>query len=261
MMKKYKALVFREWKITKKFYVFRSVLFLFFVAMFALAFYGLTIQNEMSADGASITALVISSIMCVLSGVLAAEDNGGYKSDVNSGWLNFSWALPLTSSEKAMGKYLFRVLVILVGLLITIIAMSGLCAVFGCPLPLSALYAFFWGINVVLLIDLIRQFIVMHATDMKSLKKICNIGSIIVGVWLFLPIDIFPGGNLGDKIEDFFERTSTMGEDEASLLMDNVMVDLFTISHLWGCVGILLMIILLIISFVVVKRGYERRKG
>lgn len=260
MMKKYKALVFREWKITKKFYVFRSVLFLVFVAMFAAAFYGLTIQNEMSADGASLMALVISSIMCVFAGVLVAEDNAGYKSDVNSGWLNFSWALPLTSSEKALGKYLFRSLVILVGLLITIIAMSGLCAVFACPLPLSALYVFFWGINVVLIIDLIRQFVIMHAIDMKALKKLLNIGTIIAVVG-FILIDSFMGSKLMEKINVFMEASSNMEEEEAGLLFTNMMKELFTISHLWGCIGILLLFVILFVSFMLTRKGYERRKG
>lgn len=258
-MEKYKSLLYREWKITKKFYILRTILFLFFVAMFALTFYGLTIQNEPTAEGAYMTALVISTIFCLFSGVLAAEDNGAYKTDVNSGWLSFSWALPLTSAEKALSKYLFRVIVILVGLGVSVIVVKGFGAVFGVPVLYSALYVYFWSINVVLIIDLVRQFIVMHTVDMKFLKKLLNIGTII-SIAGFILIDISMGSKLEKKLNALVEMTGTMEDAEAGAFLLSVMKDLFTISHLWGCIGILLMIVLLIVSAVVVKRGYERRK-
>lgn len=268
MMKKYKALLFREWKITRKFYIFRSLLFLFFVVMFALASYvmartsGVTEDgiklNGLEGEGAYMAASLLSFILYLFAGVMAAEDNGAYKSDVSSGWLNFSWALPVTSSEKALVKYLFRVIVILIGLVLSTIAMVGLSAIMRCSVPASAIYVYFWGISVVMIIDLIRQFVIMHAIDMKSLKKIFSIGTTIFIVWGFLPIDIFPGGN---KIDAFFENLDTMEEEEAALQMTNVMEDLFSISHLCGGIGILLTIVLLLVSFGVVKKGYDRRKG
>lgn len=258
-MKKYTALLFREWKITKKFYILRMFLFLFFVAMFALTFYGLTIQNEATPEGAYITTLVISSIFCLFSGVLATEDNGAYRADVNSGWLSYSGALPLTAAEKAFSKYLFRVIVILVGLGVSVLVVNGFGAIFGVPVLYSALYVYFWSINVVLIIDLIRQFVMMHAVDMKSLKKISNIGIIIFLALFFIPSGIFPESSLEKKMKAFDEMLTTMDEEAASLLLLDYVKELFTISHLWGCVGILLMIVLLIVSVVVVKRGYERR--
>lgn len=259
-MEKYKSLLFREWKITKKFYVLRMILFLFWVAMFALFFYGVTIQNEATAEGAYMTTLIISSIFCLFSGVLAAEDNGAYKTDVNSGWLSFSWALPLTSAEKAFSKYLFRVIVILVGLGVSVIVVNGFGVIFGVPVLYSALYVYFWSINVVLIIDLIRQFIIMRAMDMKSLKKIYNIGTIIV-VAGFILSEIFLGSRLEEKMNSFEEMFTTMDEEAVSVFIFSVVKDLFTISHLWGFAGILLMIVLLIVSAVVVKRGYERRRA
>lgn len=265
-MNKYKALLFREWKVTKKFYITRTLLFLFFVAMFGVVTFVSSPKNGGPAVGAAadktILALMLSFFMGCLSAVLVAEDNGGYKSDVNAGWLNFSWALPITSFEKAVVKYLFRAIVILAGMLLTVLAVAGICLVVGTSIQLSAIYAFFWVVNIVLGIDLIHQAIIIYDIDMKIIMRISDIGFVLFIVWCFLPIDISPSG----EIKDIYEiiRKGYQGEaiDEAMTLeLTNMVVEFMTISNLWGCLGILIMFVILIISFVVTGKGYERRRA
>lgn len=263
-MEKYKSLLFREWKVTKKFYISKIFLFLVFVALFAVAAYVATPKNDGAATDVTILALGLSLFLGCLPAVLVAEDNGLYKSDVNFGWLNFSQALPVTSFDKALAKYLFKTIVILAGLALTLLAVAGICFQVGAPIQMSGVYAFIWVVDVVLVCDLVKQYIIMHTIDTKYIKRIWYIGNIILIVWLMLPIDVFSNS----KIRNFFEismrgPSGNISEAEKELLNRayTALFDFLTISHLSGCIGFLLMIVILIVSFVVTRRCYERRKA
>ncbi|MBR4085893.1 MAG: hypothetical protein IKK33_16585 [Lachnospiraceae bacterium] len=265
-MKKYKVLLFREWKVTKKFYITRTLLFLFSVAMFGVVAFVSSPKNGGPAVGAAadktILALMLSFFVGCLSAILVAEDNGTYKSDVNSGWLNFSRALPITSFEKAVVKYLFRAMVILVGMILTVLSVAEICLMVGTPIQLSAIYAFFWVVNIVLVIDLIHQAIIIYDIDMKIIMRISDIGFVLFIVWCFLPIDISPYGEIKDIYGIIKKGYQGEAIDEAmSLELSNMAVEFMTISNLWGCLGFLLVIVILIVSFVVTGKGYERRKA
>lgn len=263
-MNKYKALLFREWKVTKKFYFTKILLFLFFVALFAaVAFFVYSVNEfgEYTMENRCLLASASAIFLVLLPAVMVAEDNGLYKSDVNLGWIDFSRALPLTSYDKAFSKYLFKTIGILMGLMLSIFTTIGICAIMNCPIQISAIYAFIWLVAIILGIDLIRQIIILYNIDMKTIKLICDIGFILSIVWCFLPIDVSPS----DEIKDIFHfiqdmyRGETLSEAESERLgkmFSEWFQDLFTISHLWGCIGFWLVILILIVGFrITVKVG------
>lgn len=263
-MKKYKVLLFREWKITKKFYISKIFLFLVFVALFVVAAFVVGPKNNGAATDTTILALGLSFFMGCLPAVLVAEDNGLYKSDVNFGWLDFSRALPVTSFDKALAKYLFKSIVILVGLALTILAAAGICFQVGEPIQMAGVYAFIWLVDIVLVYDLVKQYIVMYAIDIKFLMRIYYVANIVLIVWLILPIDVFSNSKLKNFLDVSLRGISgNISEAEEEFLdrMYTALLDFLAIPHLSGFIGFLLMIVILIISFVVTKRGYERRKA
>ena len=68
-MKKYKSLLFREWKVTKKFYISKIFLFFVFVALFAVAAYVATPKNDGAATDVTILALGLSLFLGCLPAV------------------------------------------------------------------------------------------------------------------------------------------------------------------------------------------------
>ena len=75
-------------------------------------------------------------------------------------------------------------------------------------------------------------------------------------VLFFLPdiLILFKRGTTGEN----FDRQV----EQAFETMDNAkLLDLLTIPDFWGWVGILLLFVILPVSFVVTRKGYERRNA
>ena len=249
-MNKYKSLVFREWKLSQKHYISKILLFLLFVVMFGLAMFvlgGQAAEEETTLDG---FALLISYLIGIVGVIYVAEDNGVYKADVNSGWLAYSWALPLTAFEKAMAKYILKAVVIVVGMTLIILGAVVLYTIAGCTISINTVLSFFLFLDGILIYDMVRQFILMYATDSKALKKMGSIASAVGVALLFLP-DLFSGGETDAFDEDF---SSVEG-----LAAFNEMTRTLVIPTFWGCAGVVFMFVLLIVGFVMTWKSYERR--
>ncbi len=256
-MNMYKSLVFREWKLSKKHYILRSVVFVLLSALFLLAMFSLGIgakQDKASIDG---FVFIAAYFVGIVAAVFVAEDNGVYKADVNSGWLAYSWALPITAFEKAMAKYIFKTGLVLVGMLATILVISGMYGLSGGDFNVKAVYPFFLVVDAVLIYDLVRQIIIMKAVDTKSLKKMGNVAGVILAVIFFLPGML--SGDKSDPVDEFFESLA-VEEGQADFEAFDKLVDLIDIPNFIGIIALELVFIILTISFVVTWKNYERRR-
>lgn len=253
-MNMYKSLVFREWKLSKKHYILRTVVFVLLAVLFLLAMFSIgkgTDQGNASADG---FVFLAAYFIGMVAAVIAAEDNGVYKMDVNSGWLNYSWALPITAFEKAMAKYIFKTCLVLAGMMATIIVVAGMYGLSDSGFNVKALYPYFIVVDAVLLYDLVRQIIIMQAVDTKSLKKMGNIAGIILSVIFFLPGIL--SGDKSDPVDEIFSGLS----EESGMEVFHKLMDIIEIPNYIGIIALVLMFVILIISFVTVWKGYERRR-
>ena len=252
MNEKYKALVYREWKIAKKFYVLRSILILLFVLLFG----GIIVFSTRAGVKADGVWLFFLYLIVLFIAVAIGENNGVYKSDVNVGWLRFSWALPLTACEKAIAKYIFKCIVILSGTLFTLVSLGIICVLSEFTRMTTVVFAFFWCLDVCLLFDLLRHAIMMRAVDTKTLKKICKKASIVIFVIISIPdvITLIQGKSI-------FEKSPIESKIDAAIANSDfhMLADLMTIPKTWGFIGILLVFVLLIAGFAVTRKNYERR--
>lgn len=257
-MNMYKSLVFREWKLSKKHYILRTVIFALLSTLFLLTTYSMgkeADQGKSSVDG---FLFIMAYFIGIVAAVIVAEDNGVYKADVKSGWLNYSWTLPITAFEKAMSKYIFKGGLVSVGMITTVMVIAGMYALCGGNFNIQSTYLFFIVVDAVLLYDLVRQIIIMHAVDVKSLKKMGNIAGIILAVIFFLPEIL--SDSKSDPVGELFASMDPNAGEEAVFEVFDKLMDLIVIPNYIGIIAILLMVVILVISFVVTWKGYERRR-
>lgn len=259
MKEKYKSLVYREWKVSKKFYAPRVALlglFLILVGYVVIMFATVPATDAAEVETKTLGELFLSYLFVACIAAMVGDDNGVHKADVDTGWLRFSWALPLTAFETAMGKYIFKVQLILVGTLFMLVSVGAFTVLTDFTLMADVVYAFFWGLDVVLLFNLFNNLIVLRAVDKKTLKKLSTISGIVAVALFFLPDILFlvKGATAG---ESFYSQV-----EQAFATMNNAkLIDLLTIPDFWGWVGILLLFVILVAGFVVAWKSYERRNA
>lgn len=267
MTEKYKSLLYREWKVSKKFYLLRIVLLLLFTALLgggmtyainvAAVSAEVTKEAAAAAEGAADVAWIFLFYLLVLFMAAASgEDNGVYKSDVNSGWLKYSWALPVTAHEKAVTKLTFRGIVVLIGTVYMFVSIGVISGITGFAHMKTVVYAFFWCLDFCLLLDTIKDFIIMRAVDVKAVKKMGNIALVVIIVAIDLPY--LMKAIQGTPPEDILEgkmMTMIKNNDISGL------TELVTIPDLWGGIGILLLFVILIGGFLLSRKNFERRNA
>jgi len=124
-MKKYKALVFREWKILQKRMKYALLLIFSFVALSFLTFY-LNPQEDFSSFPAFISLFLfaVTAFMCL------GEDDV-YKSDKESGWLTYAECLPITPKDRARSATILLALEIIAMFIINVIGYEVNCLAAG----------------------------------------------------------------------------------------------------------------------------------
>lgn len=125
IIKKYKSLVFREWKILQNRMKYALLLIVSFVALSFLTFY-LNPQEDFSSFPAFISLFLfaVTAFMCI------GEDDV-CKSDKECGWLSYAGCLPITPDDRARSATLLLALQITVMFIIDVIGYKVNCLAAG----------------------------------------------------------------------------------------------------------------------------------
>ncbi len=251
MIEKYKALLYREWKISRKFYLLRVLLLLLFDMLVIGVFMGEFETNEVSQAEITLMYLGVSYLIVLLGGAIIGEDNGVYKADVDTGWFRFSQALPLTAFEKAVTRYLFKGLVLLIGSLMIFVPLSVIYGMTKFAQVATVVYIFFFALDAILLYEVVRYILTMCITDANKSRRVRRIVGVVAGVIIFLSeIRVLLNGSIFHSAE-----TMTEADEFAKML------DLMIIPDLWGWVSIPLLFVLLAVGFLTTWKSYERRNA
>lgn len=253
-MNKYKSLVFRELKLSARHYALRGLMFLAFIAMLVLVMLVLKPQAAKEMSNMRGFALMGAYVVGIIGAIIIGEDNGVYKADVNTGWLTYSWALPLTSFEKAMAKYIVRVILIAAGSVITVLSAILIFAISGSAFNVNTILSLFFFIDIALIFNIVLESFFMRATDTKSLKKMGAIAGAVLAVLIFLP-DILSLGQPDSAESDILEQASQ------SIDVANYVLYSFKMPEMLGYISIPLMIVILIAGFIITKKNFERREA
>lgn len=198
-MKLYTSLIYREWKLTRKRFLLRLILFLLLsLLMLTPIMVGGLLDPE---EGANVELILFFVGSVSLTGsLLAGTNNGIQKADISSGWKRYSFVLPPTAKQQALSDLLVKLCDILFfGLLSGAFAMIYSIAAnynaFGIMLNI-----YLGAVCAVMLIDVAYSYIIMFAKTKKDLG--------ILGVAAFL------GAGLILKVANLFSAGKEMLSDD-----------------------------------------------
>lgn len=174
---KFRSLMYREFRLSRKFIILQFGLLL---AWIALA-WGMMLTmdsndfTEEALPGTADTIIMMSAMVGSMSLLLYES----FKSDINSGWLNYSYALPITPIERTAARFIRRLSVSLVSVLISLCNAAAICAHVGKPFGANYIV---WHIVVLAFVmfgSLPNDFFILRARSGADMKK----SQMTAGLW------------------------------------------------------------------------------
>lgn len=180
-MKKIRSLIFREFKACQKLYIIRFlVLFSFSVFVIGVTFFFTHFFEELPEKEKIIKSFIetFSMLIMLYSTVIFADDNT-FKSDLNSGWNNYSYALPLTASERAAVKLIRFISTLGISVLLGMVCVIIINKIAGTQFQIRYVVLQFIFLDLLLLFKIIMDFFVLRARNTDEYKKLQDKGGLI----------------------------------------------------------------------------------
>ncbi|MGN0597560.1 MAG: ABC-2 transporter permease [Ruminiclostridium sp.] len=180
-MTKIRSLIFLELKVCRKQYIMRALALLVFYA-FAIGvtfFFTNTVENMPEKENLMITFTEMFSMLVMLySTVLFALDSS-FKSDLNSGWNNYSYALPLTGAERAAVKLIRFIGTLGISVLLGMVCIIIINRIAETQFQVGCVVFEFILLDLLLLSKIIIDFFVLRARNTDEYKKLQDKGGLI----------------------------------------------------------------------------------
>lgn len=180
-MTKIRSLVFRDLRICRKLYIIGFLVLLAFSVfviagtfLFTNLFEGLPDKDNKVR---SFTEL-FSMLIMLYSTVVFAGDNT-FKSDLNSGWNNYSYALPLTACERAAVKLIRLIGTLGISVLLGMVGVIIINNIAGTQFQTGYVIIQFILLDILLLSKIIIEFFVLRARNTDEYKKMQDKGGLI----------------------------------------------------------------------------------
>lgn len=245
-MRKYKSLLFREYKLSRNHYLFRCIILILFLGLVFLT--NLLNRDESQEVKNSIT-MFMSLLFAIITGFVCADDNGVYRSDINAGWHTYSYCLPISLFEKAIIRYFVKVLAILAGAGITALGCRIIAIGAGAKADMRMLFVFLFMADIYLLFEDIIHAVSLVAKDVRKSKIFWTI---VIGAALGI-ISFVP-----DMISlDFLD----VPKDELGIALPNMILEtVMKLIDKMDWILFPLLIVLLSAGFAVTYKSYGRRR-
>ena len=179
-MKLYKSLVYRELKLSRKYYALIGMMLLFLAASLMIVLI-LPSAESISADEEAVLPLDLVSIgIGIIGGFMGVRDGGNYNMDVKTGWAGTAYALPVTGKQMACATLMQRLIslsavsVIIIAYAVVFKAATG----FSVFIPLIAVFLICAGAGIIL--DTVYGAVVRMFRDKRQQKKMIVAGNAAV---------------------------------------------------------------------------------
>lgn len=217
---KFRSLIFREIKLSRRIIILQSGLLLAWVA--------LTWGALLSADANKLTdeeLLGVSSAVVVMMPLIAALPmliNNDFKSDINSGWLGYSYALPISPLERTAARFSVRYAVCAVNVLLGLCDAAAVLAYSGNTLSSEHIVWYIVVFAAAILYSLPNDIMLLRsrsAADMKKMQTAAGMTEVAIMAVLVVALmkingvklqDIAEGNDKGFMDNTFFSAGSLL---------------------------------------------------
>ena len=179
-MKLYPSLIFREFKLSRGYYILFFLLFVFLCFIQMMVFFIPTADACGNVQEITPAVTLMSIAVPALGAFFITRDGGNYRKDVNTGWARYVYSLPVTARQRAGSSLLLRLCAASFCALMTVGFVAGIKAVTGVSTLVPLLGSFMIGMAAALLL-------IMLARDRKKLRKQIIVGNVVLiaAGWLF----------------------------------------------------------------------------
>lgn len=181
-MTKFRSLMYREWRVSRKTNIIKALFLILFTAMM----WGmvLSVMTDSSiAEGEKEFLSVDYFVFCVSCfsigmGIPTGDEN--FKSDLNSGWLRYSYSLPITIYDRISARMVRTAISTVIGFVFSIINIAVCCSVADTPFSMSYIIIHFCVLVFTLAISIIFDFFTLSARSIEEQKTKSEQGGIII---------------------------------------------------------------------------------
>lgn len=199
---KFKSLIFQEFRISRKGIVLQAALLLMWVALT----WGMLLSagsNELTEDALD-TMINVIIIMTALIGAMSLLMDENFKSNVNSGWLNYSYTLPIKPLERTAAMFVRRFSVVFGSALLSLFNTAALCAYRNETFGANYIVWHIIVIAAVILHSLPNDIFMLRARSGEDMKKMQTVsGVIMTALMAIMIIVIFKASGIDlEKLTD-----------------------------------------------------------
>lgn len=195
---KFRSLMFREFRVSKKGIILQFGLLFAWIALT----WGLLLlsgTNGLMGGALSGIADIIIMMTALYSAMYLLMDEN-FKADINSGWLKFSYALPITPLERTAARFVCRASVCLGSALIGLCHGAILCAYMVKPFGANYIVWYIVIFAAVMLCSLPSNIFTLRARSQEDFKKArSTAGLTMMGLLVVMVVVLFLAGGIDLK--------------------------------------------------------------
>lgn len=251
----YKSLVYREFRLSRSYYILITLLFVLFGTLVLIGMrVGIALEGGLDNDAEEGISILITSIVPAIGGFLSARDANNYKKDVNSGWASYARVLPATAKQRAFSCILLRLGFSAFMCLLTFVWAILVRTAADLSSTVPNISMFLAAMALTVLLDSVYSAVVMRTKDKKAFKKVALIASVAVIGTMELISKLIGRGENGELLDDGL--LDKLKEPAASQKIFN-----FLTSYTFLAISACALITALIVYFIIVSKSLERREA
>lgn len=166
---KFRSLLFQEFRISRKTILLQAGLLLMWIAMSWVMVFSVGSEGFTEEELGRIVDAV--SLATALVGVMYLLVDETFKSNVDSGWLNYSYALPIRPLERTAARFVRQFSVTFASVLLSLCNVAALCARPGKPFGANYIVWHLVILAAVILNTLPNNMILLRARSGADMKK------------------------------------------------------------------------------------------